>query len=275
MSLVIAVANQKGGVGKTTTVVSLGAALLERGRRVLAVDLDPQGSLTLALGLNPDTCDRTIWDALLQIADIGKTNSIDPPTVQVTAGFRLIPSNSRLGEADSVLLGDKRGVFRLRDALLAAKDNFDYVLIDCPPTLGILTGNALVAANQVLIPLQPDYLALRGVDRLIQVIERVRALYNPGLGIVGLLFTMADGRLLHTQEIMRAAQETFGTRFPIFSESVRPSVRLKEAPVVGQSILQYAPRSPAAESYRSLAREIEEGVSRPGQAPHQEINLLR
>ena len=151
-------------------------------------------------------------------------------------------------------------MFRVQNALQGTESSYDYVVVDCPPTLCILTTNALVAAHRVLIPLQADYLALKGVDRLIQAIDRTRARHNPGLEIAGLLFTLADGRLLHTQEIMQAARETFGTRVPIFTEAVRPSVRLKEAPVVGQSILQYAPKSSAAQSYRSLARELEEGA---------------
>jgi chromosome partitioning protein len=260
MGLVIAVANQKGGVGKTTTVVSLAAALAERGRRLLSIDLDPQGSLTLALGLNPDTCNQTIWDAMTGVGGSIQAKFPESPVSPVNAGFDVIPANSRLAEADSVLLQDPRGMSRLRDALQGLTDVYDYILIDCPPTLGILTGNALVAANRVLIPLQADYLALRGVDRLIQAIDLVRSRSNPGLEIAGLLFTLADRRLLHTKEIMQAARETFGSRVPIFTEGVRPSVRLKEAPVVGQSILQYAPHSSAAEAYRSLARELEEGV---------------
>jgi chromosome partitioning protein len=262
MTCILAVANQKGGVGKTTTVVNLAAALAERGRRVMAIDLDPQGSLTLALGLNPESCDRTIWDALASAALRGPTIPVESPVVPATAGFDLIPANTQLAAADGLLLNDKRGMFRLREALLAGDDTHDYTIVDCPPTLGILTTNALTAANRVLIPLQADYLALRGVDRLIQTIDSIRARYNPGLEIAGLLFTMADGRFLQTQEIMHAARETFGARIPIFTESVRPSVRLKEAPVVGQSILQYAPQSPAAESYRSLAQELEMGIRR-------------
>ncbi len=260
MSLILAVANQKGGVGKTTTVVSLAAALAERGRRVLAIDLDPQGSLTLALGLNPDSCDRTIRDALTPNASSGRRDAIESLIVQTAPGFALVPANAQLAEADAVLFADKRGKFRLREAFQASEGSYDYSVVDCPPTLGILTTNALVAANRVLIPLQADYLALRGVDRLILAIDAVRLQYNPDLEIAGLLFTMADTRLLHTQEITQAARETFGTRVPIFSQSVRPSVRLKEAPVVGQSILQYASKSPAAESYRNLARELEEGI---------------
>lgn len=262
MNLIIAVANQKGGVGKTTTVVNLAAALTERGRRVLAIDLDPQGSLTLALGLNPDSCERTIRDALIPGLGVRRPSGLDSLVVQAAAGFGLVPANARLTEADTSLLEDKSGMFRLREAFQATEGNYDYNVVDCPPTLGILTSNALVAANRVLIPLQADYLALRGVDRLILAIDAIRHQYNPGLEIAGLLFTMADTRLLHTQEITQAARETFGARVPIFSESVRPSVRLKEAPVVGQSILQYAPKTPAAESYRSLAQELESGIRR-------------
>jgi chromosome partitioning protein len=269
MTHVIAVANQKGGVGKTTTVVSLAAALAERDRRVLSIDLDPQGSLTLALGLNPDSCNHTIWDAMMVVGGNNLHSIRESPISAVNAGFDVVPANSRLEEADQALLPDPHGMFRLRDALPALVDRYDYVLIDCPPTLGILAGNALVAATRVLIPLQADYLALRGVDRLIRAIDLVRAHHNPELEIAGLLFTLADGRLLHTQEIMQAARATFGSRVPIFTESVRPSVRLKEAPVVGQSILQYAPHSSAAEAYRSLARELEEGVPIPPNHPHE------
>jgi chromosome partitioning protein len=261
MMRILAIANQKGGVGKTTTVVNLAAALAERERRVLACDLDPQGSLTLALGLTPDALEKSMWDALTQAVNARGTNPLQGIIIRAEAGFDLAPANISLSQADVDLIREPLGVFALRDALAPIRANYDYILLDCPPSLGILTNNALAAANEVIIPLQSDYLALKGVDLLLRAIEKMKRA-NPTIRVAGILFTMADTRALHTHEIIAAAKEAF-PQLPFFTEMVRLSVRAKEAPVAGQSILQYARTHPVANAYRSLAAEVEEGIKPP------------
>jgi chromosome partitioning protein len=261
MNRLIAIANQKGGVGKTTTALNLGAALRERGRSVLLMDLDPQASLTLALSGRPDDAltDQfpvTIYHALMK-ASRGEDDPLEGAILDSADGLRLVPASIELSAAEMDLIREPLGVLALRDCLAALPEAFDYVLMDCPPSLGILTANALAAANEVLIPLQADYLALRGVDLLLGTIAKMQKRANPGLSVLGILLTLADLRTLHAREVIEAARATFGERVRIFDTPVPYSVRLKEAPVANASILEYASHSPAAEAYRQLAEVID------------------
>jgi chromosome partitioning protein len=261
MTRIIAIANQKGGVGKTTTTVNLGAGLRERGRSALLVDLDPQASLTLALcgapnDSTPDQFPITIYQAIMKAAR-GEDNPLDG-AIQITpGGLPLVPASIELSAAEIDLIREPLGIFALRDCLAALPEAYDYVLIDCPPSLGILTANALAAAGEVIIPLQADYLALRGVDLLLNTIAKMQKRVNPGLTVLGLLLTLADVRTLHAREVIAAARATFGERITVFEDLVPYSVRLKEAPLANASILEYATHTPAAEAYRKLAEVVD------------------
>jgi chromosome partitioning protein len=260
---IIAVANQKGGVGKTTTTLNLGAALAERGRSVLLLDLDPQASLTLALCGRPgleaagDDFAVTTYTALMR-AVRGEADALAGAIQTTRAGLRLVPASIELSAAELDLVREPLGVFALRDALAALPTGFDYVLIDCPPSLGILTTNALAAAREVLIPLQADYLALRGVDLLLTTIGKMQRRANPGLQVLGVVLTLADLRTLHAREVVAAARQAFAERVPVLDTVVQYSVRLKEAPLANASILEYASDIPAAAAYRKLAEYIDD-----------------
>jgi chromosome partitioning protein len=263
MTRLLAIANQKGGVGKTTTTVNLGAALAERGRRVLLFDLDPQASLTLTLcgraaenGAGTGDFELSAYSVLMRAAR-GEPEPF-AGVIQVTrGGLHLVPASIELSAAEMDLVREPLGVFALRDALAALPAAYDYVLVDCPPSLGILTTNALAAAEGVIIPLQADYLALRGVDLLLNTIAKLQKRANPQLKVLGVLLTLADLRTLHAREVIAAARGTFGERVPVFEDVVQYSVRLKEAPLANASILEYATESPAAGAYRALAGQVD------------------
>ena len=251
MARVIAFANQKGGVAKTTTTLNLGVALTEQGRRVLAVDLDPQGNLTMSQGWNPDEIDRSMFDVLchrLPITEIVRTNELDVAVSSIDlAGAEL---------ALASMIGRERA---LEKALMPVRENYDFVLIDTPPSLGLLTINALVAADGVIVPVQCEYLSLRGLVQLENTLSMIRENLNPTVEIQGILPTMFDKRLLHSREAVEILRENFGDL--VLQTKIRKTVRYAEAPVKGQSIMKYDPSGDAAFMYRQLAKEVLDGAS--------------
>src|SRR6201997_4598056 len=251
MARVISFATQKGGVAKTTTTLNLGVALVEQGLRVLAVDLDPQGNLTMSQGWNPDEIDRSMFDVLahrLPITEIVRTNELDVAVSSIDlAGAEL---------ALASMIGRERA---LEKALMPVRENYDYVLVDTPPSLGLLTINALVASNGVIVPVQCEYLSLRGLVQLENTLSMIRENLNPHVGIQGILATMFDRRLLHSREAVEILQENFGDL--VFGTRIRKTIRYAEAPVKGSSVLKYDPTGSAAEAYRKLAKEVLNGAA--------------
>ncbi len=251
LARVLAFATQKGGVAKTTTTLNLGVALAEQGKRVLAVDLDPQGNLTMSQGWNPDEIERSLFDVLvhkLPITEIIRTNEIDVAVSSIDlAGAEL---------ALSSLIGRERA---LEKALLPVRESYDWILIDTPPSLGLLTINAFVAATGVIVPVQCEYLSLRGLVQLENTLSMIRENLNPHVEIQGILPTMFDRRLLHSREAVDILQENFGDL--VLNTRIRKTVRYAEAPVKGQSVLKYDPTGEAAEMYRDLAKEVLNGAS--------------
>jgi chromosome partitioning protein len=250
MASVIAFANQKGGVAKTTSTLNLAVALAEVGKRILTVDLDPQGNLTMSQGLNPDTIERSMYDVLvhrLPVEQIIHKGEIDLAVSSIDlAGAEL---------ALSSMIGRERALER---ALLPMKGQYDYVLIDTPPSLGLLTINALVASDGVIVPVQCEYLSLRGLVQLENTLSMIRENLNPNVAIQGILPTMFDGRTLHAREAVEILQENFGDL--VFKTRIRKTVRYAEAPVKGLSVLKYEPQGSAAQAYRELAKEVMNGA---------------
>src|SRR5438874_1096824 len=248
---VIAFANQKGGVAKTTTTLNLGVALKEQGHRVLCVDLDPQGNLTMSQGWNPDEIERSLFDVLvhkLPITEIIREGEVDVAVSSIDlAGAEL---------ALSSMIGRERA---LEKALLPVRDNYDFILVDTPPSLGLLTVNALVAADSVIVPVQCEYLSLRGLVQLENTLSMVRENLNPLVEIKGILATMYDRRLLHSREAVEILKENFGDL--VLNSKIRKTVRYAEAPVKGQSIFKYDSTGDAAGMYRDLAKEVLDGAS--------------
>jgi chromosome partitioning protein len=254
MARILAIANTKGGVGKTTTAVNLASALVERGHRVLAVDLDPQSSLTISVGFNPDKLFPTIREVL-------DGTYIFTAIVNTDEAWHLIPSNEKLESFET--RADRQQIFALTSALEGVKAVYDFILLDCPAGAGILTGMALLSADEVVIPLTPDFLSYRSLASLMRIIHSLRQRSNPKLRIAGLFLTMYDSRTRHARDILTALRNTYGGEIPFFSAVVRNSVRLKEAPVVGQSVIKYAPQSQAAQAFRQIATELEQGLPQP------------
>lgn len=252
MAQIIAVANQKGGVAKTTCAINLGACMAAAGKRVLLVDLDPQGSMTLSLGIEPDTVDPTIYNVLT--GEMPATRAIRT----LDAGFDLLPANIDLAAAELELVNEIGRERVLKEQLAPLADRYDLIFIDTPPSLGLLTINALTAANHVVVPLQCQYLALRGVSLLLRTIQKVKAKLNPELSIAGIVGTMYDNRTLLSKEALEELRNTFRGQVRVFDSVIKTSVRLAEAPMSGQSILAYRKNSIAAMNYRELADELTE-----------------
>src|SRR5947207_3068387 len=250
MGHVISFANQKGGVAKTTTTLNLGVAFAEHGLKVLLIDLDPQGNLTMSQGLNPDSIERSMFDVLvhrLPIQEVVHHAEVDLAVSSIDlAGAEL---------ALSSMIGRERA---LDKALVEVKDGYDYVLIDTPPSLGLLTINALVASNGVIVPVQCEYLSLRGLVQLENTLSMIRENLNPYVEIEGILPTMYDKRTLHSREAVEILQENFGDL--VFDTKIRKTIRYAEAPVKGTSVLKYDPSGSAAEAYRQLAKEVLNGA---------------
>ncbi len=259
MARIIAIANQKGGVGKTTSTLNLGAALQELDQSVLLVDLDPQASLTMSVGLNPETLSLTIFNVLSATINEDETPTLGDVIIATPAGIDLAPANIELSGAELDLNKATMGELVLREVLNTVQDRYDFILIDCPPSLGLLTINALSAANHVLIPLQADYLALKGVNLLMKTISTIQRKINRDLKIAGVFATMVDIRTLHAREVLTSVEKVLAGHVPIFSSVIRMNVRLKEAPITGESILRYASDSNVAQAYRDLAREVLNG----------------
>ena len=252
MPKIIAIANQKGGVAKTTTCLNLGHAIAERGQKVLLVDLDPQSSLTISLGLDVRELPATIYDVLLDTKPGISIKDIIRPTSM--GNVHIAPASIDLSKAEMDLFSEMNRERALKDALRPIHDDYDLLLIDCPPSLGLLTTNALAAADSVLIPLQSDYLAMRGAELLLATIDKVRRKLNPRLSLLGVLVTMYHARANHSKDVLDEVRAAFGER--AFQTVIPYTVRAKESVVTGQSILDYDPKSRLAESYRTLAEEI-------------------
>jgi chromosome partitioning protein len=250
MPQVIALANQKGGVAKTTTTLNLAVAFREKGLRVLVIDLDPQGNLTMSQGLNPDTIEKSMFDVLVHrvpIEDIIAVREVDVAVASIDlAGAEL---------ALSSMIGRERA---LEKALVTVRDKYDYILIDTPPSLGLLTINAFVSATGVIVPVQCEYLALRGLVQLENTLAMVRENLNPQVEIIGILPTMFDKRTLHSREAVEILRENFGDL--VFNTKIRKTVRFAEAPVKGSSVLLYDSDGEAAKLYRDLAKEVLNGA---------------
>jgi chromosome partitioning protein len=247
---VVAMCNQKGGVGKTTSTINLGAALAEYGRKVLLVDFDPQGALSVGLGIAPHQLERTIYNLIMERG----MKAEDAVLATRVEGMDLLPSNIDLSAAEVQLVTEVGREQTLGRTIAPLLDRYDFVLVDCQPSLGLLTVNALACADGVVIPLECEFFSLRGVALLIDTIEKVRERLNPKLQITGILATMYDPRTLHAREVMSRVVEAFGDI--VFDTVINRTVRFPETTVAGEPITSWAPKSAGAHAYRALAREV-------------------
>ena len=248
MAKIIAIANQKGGVGKTTTTVNLSAGLAEHGKKVLLIDCDPQGNATSGLGINKSTIQKTIYDILIN-------NTEAKYALQMTNyGVTVLPSNINLAGAEVELVAAIARESKLRNALEPLRNDYDYILIDCPPSLGLLTINSLAAANSIIIPIQCEFYALEGVTQLMNTIELVKSSLNPLLAIEGVVMTMYDSRTRLSQQVVEEVKKNFG--YLVYETLIPRSVRLSEAPSYGMPIIAYDKKSKSAEVYLKLAEEV-------------------
>src|SRR5699024_911477 len=247
---VLAMCNQKGGVGKTTSTINLGAALAEYGRRVLLVDFDPQGALSVGLGVQPHELDQTVYNVIIErsteVTDVIRSTSVE--------GMDLLPSNIDLSAAEVQLVAEVGREHSLLRVLRPVLDEYDYILVDCQPSLGLLTVNALTASDGVVIPLECEFFSLRGVALLIDTIDKVSERLNPKLAITGILATMYDARTLHSKEVIARVVEAFGET--VFDTVINRTVRFPETTVAGRPITQWSRKSAGAKAYRTLAREV-------------------
>lgn len=250
MKQIYAIAQQKGGVGKTTSTINLGAALAQRGHRVLMVDLDPQGALSAGLGVDPLKLNETVYDALRSTSF-----PLERVLLEVGENCVLAPANIDLAASELELVSEPGRETILKEKLSPLMGRFDFVLIDCPPSLSLLTLNALAAASRVIIPVQTQYFALRGMDLLLQTIEKVRSRINPTLQIAGVLPTMCDARTTHAREVVEELRSTYGTL--VFDTVIPATVKLQDSSMAGESILKFMPNSNATQAYLDLAKEVE------------------
>jgi chromosome partitioning protein len=243
---VIAFANQKGGVAKTTTTLNLAVAFAERGSRVLCVDMDPQGNLTMSQGIDPDTVEQSMYDVLvhkLSIREVIRKREIDIACASIDLAGAEIAMSAQIGRERS-----------LQRALATVADDYDFICIDTPPSLGLLTINALTAADKVIVPVQCEYLSMRGLIQLQNTLQMIREHLNPDVEIEGILPTLMDTRTVHAKEAIEILEENFGDR--VFASRIKKTIRFAEAPVKGMSVLKYEPDGVAAQSYRDLAKEV-------------------